>query len=142
MSHTINFEYRRRKLALILPLLALHDLECYDNGNSFQAWLHISQVFLFCNQSNVYLLRCVVLQANNLHVVRETHFNRIYLGNTYRNTHFILLNQLYVHWQMNTIDIININTVYIYIVSNIQTAFQGVGAGGEVGGANRGITAL
>lgn len=43
---------------------------------------------------------------------------------------------------MNTIDIININTVYIYIVSNIQTAFQGVGAGGEVGGANRGITAL
>lgn len=43
---------------------------------------------------------------------------------------------------MNTIDIININTVYIYIVSNIQTAFQGVGAGGEVGGANRGITTL
>ena len=75
----------------------------------------------------------VVLQAHNLHVVRESsHFNRIYLGNTYRNTHFILHYHLYVQWQMNTIDIITINTVYIYIVSNIQTAFQGVGAGGEV----------
>lgn len=94
------------------------------NAMTVETTFKHGNMFLRCSffkQSNIYLLRCVELQAYNLQHVRKcSHLNRIYLGNTYRNTHFLLHHHLYVQWQINTIATINIDTVYTMYIHCIQ----------------------